>query len=265
VSIVELNQVTLPVTDIPRAVAFYVRLGFRQIVDDAEYARFECRPYGPTFSVHLAPAVQAGHAAVVYFECEDLDATCAALRADGIQFESDPTDQPWLWREARLRDPAGNPICLYHAGSNRLNPPWRLESPSGRLFELDGIDHVALAVRDVPRSVDWYQRVLGLRRMYEDAWGDYPAVVGVGGTALALFPVDGDAAKERPGRDVLTMRHLAFRVDAANFAKARKGLEEQGIATTFEDHGIAHSIYFNDPDGHEIEITTYDDRQTREH
>ena len=37
-----------------------------------------------------------------------------------------PTDQPWLWREAYLNDPDGNPLCLYHAGENRLNPPWRL-------------------------------------------------------------------------------------------------------------------------------------------
>jgi catechol 2,3-dioxygenase-like lactoylglutathione lyase family enzyme len=260
---VELNQVTLPVTDVPRAVAFYTRLGFRQIVDAADYARFECRPYGPTFSLILAPAAQgADTGVVVYFESDDLDAACAALRADGVQFETEPRDEPWLWREAHLRDPDGNRICLYHAGNNRLNPPWRLET-GGRSFELDGIDHVALAVRDVSRSVEWYQRVLGLRRMHEDAWGDYPAVVGVGRTALALFPVDGDAPTGRPGRDVLTMRHLAFRVDAVNFAMARAGLEEQGIALTFQDHGIAHSIYFNDPDGYEIEITTYDLRHPR--
>ena len=45
----------------------------------------------------------------------------------GIRFESQPRDQPWLWREAYLRDPAGNLICLYHAGENRRNPPWRID------------------------------------------------------------------------------------------------------------------------------------------
>jgi hydroxymethylpyrimidine/phosphomethylpyrimidine kinase len=34
---------------------------------------------------------------------------------------------PWLWREARLRDPSGNEICLYHAGANRRFPPWRIK------------------------------------------------------------------------------------------------------------------------------------------
>ena len=39
---------------------------------------------------------------------------------------ADPVDQRWLWREAYLRDPAGNLLCLYCAGENRLFPPWRL-------------------------------------------------------------------------------------------------------------------------------------------
>lgn len=126
------------------------------------------------------------------------------------------------------------------------------------MFEIESIDHVALAVRDVRRSAEWYQQVLGLRRLYEDAWGDLPAVVGIGGTSIALFPVQGSTPQGRPGRDVLAMRHLAFRVDAANFAKARQALESRRIGVEFQDHGIAHSIYFYDPDGHELEITTYD-------
>lgn len=129
------------------------------------------------------------------------------------------------------------------------------------MFAIESIDHVALAVRDVRRAAAWYQDVLGLERLYEEAWGDYPAVVGAGGTAIALFPVEGDQPKGRPGRDTLAMRHLAFRVDAANFARARQALEARGIALAFQDHGIAHSIYFHDPDGHELEITTYDLRR----
>jgi hydroxymethylpyrimidine/phosphomethylpyrimidine kinase len=35
-------------------------------------------------------------------------------------------DQRWLWREAYLRDPAGNVLCIYHAGTNRRFPPWRI-------------------------------------------------------------------------------------------------------------------------------------------
>lgn len=57
-----------------------------------------------------------------------MDAHVAELSAKGIEFEQDPTDQPYLWREAVLRDPDGHLVFLYHAGANRLNPPWRLSS-----------------------------------------------------------------------------------------------------------------------------------------
>ena len=125
-------------------------------------------------------------------------------------------------------------------------------------MRLEGIDHVALAVRDVVRSVAWYQEVLGLERRYEEAWGDYPAVVGIGATAIALFPVQSSNPKPRPDRDVLAMRHLAFRANAENFARAQRELTDRGVEFEFQNHGIANSIYFHDPDGHEIEITTYD-------
>jgi len=125
----ELNQVTLPSTDLARSVAFYTRLGFRLIVHDPPtYARFECRPDGPTFSLHRVATVAEDCAVVVYFECEDVDATVRSLEARGVRFELPPTDQPWLWRESHLRDPDGNRLCLYHAGRNRLHPPWRIES-----------------------------------------------------------------------------------------------------------------------------------------
>ena len=124
----ELNQVTLPCTDLAAAVEFYRRLGFSPIVlSPPDYARFEC-PGGATFSLHRTGAAPADPGIVVYFETADLDATVAALREAGIRFVSGPTDQPWLWREAHLRDPDGNHLCLYHAGKNRRFPPWRLES-----------------------------------------------------------------------------------------------------------------------------------------
>jgi uncharacterized glyoxalase superfamily protein PhnB len=65
---------------------------------------------------------------MVYFECDDLDARVAALKAAGVVFDSDPADQPWLWREARLRDPDGNRLCLFFGGENRVNPPWRVSA-----------------------------------------------------------------------------------------------------------------------------------------
>jgi catechol 2,3-dioxygenase-like lactoylglutathione lyase family enzyme len=125
-------------------------------------------------------------------------------------------------------------------------------------MKVEGIDHVALAVRDVEHSIRWYGDVLGLERRYDDVWGDVPAFIGAGNTALALFPVRDGEAKPRPGRDTIAMLHLAFRVDAAGFERAKEELTRRGIAWHFQDHEVSHSIYFEDPDGHQLEITTYD-------
>ena len=126
-----LNQITLPSTDVARGATFYRALGLRQIVENLpKYARFEC-PGGTTLSLHLGEPPAGPTGVVVYFECEDLDARVAALKQRGIEFDADPVDQPWRWREAHLRDPDGNVICLFWAGDNRLNPPWRLrEQPA---------------------------------------------------------------------------------------------------------------------------------------
>ena len=120
-----LNQVTVEVSDIRLARAFYERLGLELIVSADHYARFLC-PGGATFSIHRADAPAPG-ATIVYFECCDLDARVAALKVAGLIFDSDPADQPWLWREARLRDPDGNRLCLYFAAENRVSPPWRVK------------------------------------------------------------------------------------------------------------------------------------------
>lgn len=120
------------------------------------------------------------------------------------------------------------------------------------------IDHVALAVRDVMASAAWYQGVLGLERRFAEVWGDEPPImVCAGESCVALFPTEGGPASP-PGRDAVAMRHVAFAVDRATFDLARTELSERGIEWEFADHEVAHSIYLSDPDGHRIELTTYE-------
>ena len=124
----KLNQVTVPAIDVAKSVEFYVRMGLELIVSSSHYARFVCPDGDSSFSVHLAPALLPWSGTVVYFEIQSLDQTVRELQDLGIAFTQEPRDEPWLWREARLLDPSGNVICLYTAGVNRLNPPWRLPS-----------------------------------------------------------------------------------------------------------------------------------------
>lgn len=123
-----LNQITLPSTDLEKAVEFYQKLGLHLIVDSRpRYARFECIKGDSTLSLHKVDSVKEGEGVVVYFEIEELDDYVNTLIDEGITFEELPKDQGWLWREARLKDTDGNQLILYHAGENRKNPPWRVK------------------------------------------------------------------------------------------------------------------------------------------
>jgi hydroxymethylpyrimidine/phosphomethylpyrimidine kinase len=123
-----LNQVTVTGTDYERSVDFYRRLGLQQIVDSPEngYARFETAG-GVTFSVQIDPDEKIIATTAIYLECDDLDQRVEQLARSGISFEHGPRNQPWMWREARLRDPDGNIIFFYKAGEHRRFPPWRVE------------------------------------------------------------------------------------------------------------------------------------------
>lgn len=122
-----LNQVTIPSLDVEKSTEFYQKLGLHLIVDARpRYVRFELPDGDATFSIHLVDKLPSGEGIAVYFQNEDLDTEVEKLKVKGIQFHLLPTDQPWLWREARLKDPDGNQLILYKAGENRKNPPWRI-------------------------------------------------------------------------------------------------------------------------------------------
>jgi catechol 2,3-dioxygenase-like lactoylglutathione lyase family enzyme len=146
-------------------------------------------------------------------------------------------------------------------------------------MELEGIDHVAMSVRDVDRSAQWYIDVLGFERRYEGMWEGIPIFIGKGTTSIALFPIRSNeeesirqrtdspwrtslaavaSAEAAPGRGEVKMLHLALRANQTSFRAAQEELKQRGIQFEFQDHEISHSIYFSDPDGHQLEITTYD-------
>jgi hypothetical protein len=69
--------------------------------------------------------------AVIYLESDALDDEVGRLKALGFAFDTEPEDMSYLWREAKLRDPDGHLIKLYHAGENRIDPPWRVKTEPG--------------------------------------------------------------------------------------------------------------------------------------
>jgi catechol 2,3-dioxygenase-like lactoylglutathione lyase family enzyme len=130
VRLMRLNHVTLGVADVEASAAFYSRLGLTQIVADyPEYARFVAAEGDTTLSLHRAEPSSVAPGASIHFEVHDVDHVTDRLKREGFSFACEPVDQPYLWREAILVDPDGHRVFVYHAGKNRLDPPWRLRGP----------------------------------------------------------------------------------------------------------------------------------------
>ncbi len=123
-----LNQITIPSLNLINAIAFYQKLGMKLIVNSLpRYARFQCPDGNATFSIHEVDDLPVGEGIWIYFECENLDEFVNKLIVKGISFDELPNDKPWLWREARIKDPDQNTLILYFAGENGLNPPWKIK------------------------------------------------------------------------------------------------------------------------------------------
>jgi catechol 2,3-dioxygenase-like lactoylglutathione lyase family enzyme len=121
-------------------------------------------------------------------------------------------------------------------------------------MKLEALDHVGVLVSDIDRSIDWYQRVLGLERAYEDISGSSPAVLVTNGTGVALFSAEGEPARLAASRPA---EHVCFRLPALAYESARAELEAAGIEYREFDHRVARSLYIRDPDSQVIEITAY--------
>lgn len=140
-------------------------------------------------------------------------------------------------------------------------------------FRASQIDHVELFVPDRYEAAEWYKGTLGLDVVpeYQD-WANDPRgplmISSDGGsTKLALF------AGQPQGSGTASGCHLvAFRVDANGFLEFVQRLSDRPLldhhrrpvtADSIIDHKKAYSVYFADPYGHRLELTTYDYEATR--
>jgi len=124
------------------------------------------------------------------------------------------------------------------------------------MFEIDYLDHVALRVKDIEVSANWYERIMGLHRFQLSEQDPFPLFMFKGNTGLALFPTE----TKRPGRivtgDWLVVHHISFRVSKENFVQAQFHLKQNRIRFDLQDHKIYQSLLFRDPDGHRIKLST---------
>ena len=147
--------------------------------------------------------------------------------------------------------------------SERQPPLARLTTVGRSLFAMTsfknhGLDHVAIVVSDVERSRRFYEHVIGLERSHQE-W-DVPIVMAAEGSGIALFPKElhPSATPDDIEPPAIRILHIAFRLDRAGFESAREALAARDVDARFSDHGISHSLYLHDLDGHQIELTTYE-------
>lgn len=148
------------------------------------------------------------------------------------------------------------------------------ESSGAPAFRAAQIDHVELFVPDRHEAAGWYGEVLGLEVVPEYAhWAEDPRGPLMissdgGGTKLALFTGEPQGERATAGYHL-----VAFRTDAEGFFAFLRSAGERGISgqdgrplstASARDHGKAFSVYFSDPYGHRLEVTTYEHEAVRD-
>ena len=123
-------------------------------------------------------------------------------------------------------------------------------------FKINFLDHVAIRVKDIDVSVDWYDKVLGLKKYQLEKWGAFPIFMLSGKSGIAIFPANLDDNSLDPHSRNVKIDHFAFNVSNEDFEKAKKKLNRLDIPFQYQDHHYFESIYMIDPDGHCVELTT---------
>jgi catechol-2,3-dioxygenase len=119
------------------------------------------------------------------------------------------------------------------------------------------MNHAVLYVRDVARSREFYERVLGFRTLIflPGQVAFFQAPGSTNDHDLGLFQIGSGAAPSPAGRTSVGLYHLAWEVDTlAELDRLRTVLLEAGALVGSSDHVLTKSLYAHDPDGLEFEV-----------
>jgi catechol 2,3-dioxygenase-like lactoylglutathione lyase family enzyme len=124
-------------------------------------------------------------------------------------------------------------------------------------FSIDRIDHVVLTVEDIAATVDFYGRVLGMRRVdFENrvalAFGRQKINL-----HLAGHEFEPKAQRPTPGSSDFCLITETPLTDVIEHLKACKVAIEKGPAPRTGAIGPILSVYFRDPDGNLVEVSNY--------
>ena len=119
------------------------------------------------------------------------------------------------------------------------------------MIQATGIDHLVLHVSDVSRAKKFYTDVLGMT-VYRES--DRQVFLHAGQQGVALFKKQADVPLTT-GHD---LNHLALTVASGTYEALKADLEKHGVTVTGRP-GEDRCIYFNDPDGHRLQLMVRED------
>src|SRR2546421_529324 len=127
----------------------------------------------------------------------------------------------------------------------------------GDVVPITRLNHAVLYVRDVERSVAFYDEALGFQRLPMGFPG--AAFLRAPGSTndhdLGLFEIGSGAAALEAGQQTVGLYHLAWEVDTLEELDRLQGvLARKGSLVGASDHGSTKSLYAKDPDGIEFEV-----------
>ena len=143
-------------------------------------------------------------------------------------------------------------------------------------FQIEKIHHVAYRCHNAKETVAWYKEMLGMDFILAFAEDHVPSTKAFDpymhifldagmGNVLAFFELPTQPDMGRDENTPKWVQHFAMKVkDRPTLEAAKAHLISEGVDVLgITNHGIFHSIYFFDPNGHRIELA-YDDEKAME-
>jgi lactoylglutathione lyase len=116
------------------------------------------------------------------------------------------------------------------------------------MLPIRGLYEVAIRVRDLAKSEVFYREILGLEVGIRDDRRRMVFLRAGGEAGMVVLQED---------KGTWPLQHFAFRVEEADLEAATAALVDQRVAVegpVFHEWMPAKSIYFSDPDGHDLEL-----------
>jgi glyoxylase I family protein len=140
-------------------------------------------------------------------------------------------------------------------------------------------NHVALRCKDAVETVEFYTKAMGFRFAQSFQNDHVPSMGGLycphlhvffeleDGSAMAFFEIPTLPPSVPDPNTPVWSQHIAFDVaDDESLINGMQRVEGFGVKTTgLIDHGVGHSVYFNDPSGYRLELVHWLDSSVAGH